>query len=55
MTVNEIIWVLRRRGYNAEFIGEKVDFLFSCPFRFFAASKEIFDRVDEIERIEAIS
>ncbi|MDY6966176.1 MAG: type II toxin-antitoxin system VapC family toxin [Halobacteriota archaeon] len=43
MTVNEIIWVLRRGGYNAKFIGEKVDFLFLTPFKYFSVSKEVFD------------
>jgi predicted nucleic acid-binding protein len=48
MTVNEIIWVLRRGGYNARFIGEKVEFLFLSPFRFFSTSKEVFDRSVEL-------
>lgn len=34
MSVNEIIWVLRRNGYNKNSIEGKVTLLFTLPLRF---------------------
>jgi predicted nucleic acid-binding protein len=48
MTVNELIWVLRRGGYTAPFIREKVEFLFATPLRFLPASKMVFAKSVEL-------
>lgn len=51
MTVNELIWVLKRSGYDGKFIKGKVDFIFSSPLKFLPVTHEVFQRsVDLMEK-----
>lgn len=42
MSVNEIVWVLKRSEYDKKFVGNKVKFLFYLPFKFLVPNLEIF-------------
>lgn len=51
MTVNELIWVLRKSGYDGKFIKSKIDFIFSSHLKFLPVSHEVFqESVDLMER-----
>lgn len=51
MTLNELIWVLKRTGHGAAFIREKVEFMFTTPLRFLPATRAVFVR--SVELMEA--
>lgn len=42
MSVNEMIWVLKRSEYDKKFIGDKVRFVFSLPLTFLTPDQDIF-------------
>ncbi len=48
MSVNEIIWVLKKNGNNIDFIEGKVRFVFSLPFQFLTARQDTFIKSLEI-------
>lgn len=48
MSINELIWVLKRSEYDARFIEEKVEFIFSAPLKFLSANQEIFKKSIEL-------
>lgn len=51
MTINELVWVLKKSGYDGKFIKGKIDFIFSSPIKFLPASYEVFQKsIDLMER-----
>jgi predicted nucleic acid-binding protein len=48
MTMNELIWVLKRTGHDARFIREKVEFMFTTPLRFLPATRVVFAKSVEL-------
>lgn len=50
MTVNELVWVLKRSDYDAKFICDKIEFIFSSPLKFLAADKAVL--MASIEQME---
>ncbi|MGD2251026.1 MAG: PIN domain-containing protein [Candidatus Methanofastidiosia archaeon] len=42
MSVNEIIWVLKRSEYKRKFIQDKIRFLFSLPLKFLIPDQRVF-------------
>ena len=50
MTINELVWVLKRSDYDAKFICDKIEFIFSPPLKFLAADKAVF--MASIEQME---
>ncbi len=48
MTINEIIWILKREKYGTEFINEKIDFIFSMPLKFLTSTYEVFRKSVEL-------
>jgi len=50
MTINELIWVLKKSDYDAKFIHEKIEFIFSSPLKFLATDEGIF--IASVEQME---
>jgi predicted nucleic acid-binding protein len=42
MSVNELIWVLKRSEYDRKFMEDKVRFVFSLPFKFLIPDQKVF-------------
>jgi predicted nucleic acid-binding protein len=42
MSINEMIWVLKRSEYDRKVMSDKIEFVFSLPLRFLAPNQDIF-------------
>lgn len=50
MTINELIWVLKKSDYDVKFISEKIGFIFSSPLKFLTTNEDVF--ITSVEQME---